>query len=362
MAIVESVVDLRGLHTKIVAGDGEACGQFYEYVFRRSSRIFRGLQNSEDLTDETALKATSRFGLFEPPEEVTAFDRAVNGWIRVIALNTKRDEFRRIGRHPRTVGLDEFVENTYQEPQQPEETSQNQSFLQDVLDQRAKKLLRPEYYSAVRLRMEGKKIPEIAGELGITEVNARVRLSRGRKRLVKEFIEPAGLVIAAKFGPYIRDAAYDGQIESVRFLGLHYVAPEVAEQYLQTKKADQELIENEGYLPASDVLSPSEYRILRKGQFEHLHHKIGGVLVIKPEEIVELKNLVVKIKPPKPRPPKPDYRRLTTFAETQHHYGILHHAARNGNLKAIKKGGFWWVEEQDVELFLKNRQSSTGSF
>ncbi len=102
----EGSVDLQSLQSRVIAGDQEASGEFYQYALGRVPKgLFRSLPDPEDFVQTIAIKATNRFHLFQlppttpqEPQEPNGFDRAINSWIYTIALNTRRDFFRKQAR------------------------------------------------------------------------------------------------------------------------------------------------------------------------------------------------------------------------------------------------------------------------
>lgn len=351
-------LDLRDIHRKIVEGDEDARGQFYQYVQARVPRsIFRGLTEAEDLVDITAIKASLRFHLFEPPEEPEVFDKAVHGWIYTIARNTRTDLFRQRFRHlnSREATANNLIGIPFEEDSRRSEITTS---LQEVLDQKARELLKPEFYSVVKLRMDGRTFPEIANELRLSEVNARQRLSRGRGRLVREFITPAGFKYVGQFGREVAEAARSGRLSSIAFLGMHYATEEAAQLYLQTRMEVDRTLLDEGYRLAREALTPKEYSALFRFQYRHLGFRKGGRLYVKPEDIDFLKNHSVRAKSPRLNPPQPGYQRLSDFAQTRREHGRLYNAIVSGNLPAIRQGHWIWTTREKVEEFIRNKATS----
>ena len=353
-------INLRTLHTRIIGGDAEATGQFYQYVFGRTPKIFSGIPESEDLADTTAIKAASRFHLFEPPEEVDVFDRAVNSWIYTIAINVKRDFFRRTNGKS-TVNLESVSEFADQSPAGTAENHRPLPLLQEVFDQKAKELLKPEYYTVVRLRMEGLSTPQIAQELGITEVNARQRLSRGRRILVRKIIEPAGFIQAIRFGLACAWATGKGRIDSVKFLGMYYITEEQGQHYIKTKADQQRQIEEQGLVPAGQVLTTNEMHVLSKPKSEAFRYKVGNVIHIKTEDIAAIKGMRIKAKPPKLHPPQPGLQRLAACTQSLKDYNFLLNAAKKHKFEAVLDGHWWWVNPKEAERFLSTKRRSDTS-
>lgn len=68
----------------------------------RLPRYARDLLDTEDLVQETVIRALKKIDSFEPRHE-----GALHAYLRQAILNRIRDEIRRVGRHPAAVPLDE---------------------------------------------------------------------------------------------------------------------------------------------------------------------------------------------------------------------------------------------------------------
>jgi len=217
------------------------------------------------------------------------------------------------------------------------------------LDKKAKDLLTPAVYEVVSLRLQDHELPAIAEALNLTGVTARQRLSRGRKVLVEQFIKPAGLEPAARFGNAIQQAAHKGNIESVKFLGMYYITEQIAQTYLQTRsmQVDISLLE-QGYLLAINALSSSEYENTRVKKLLLRHQ---NRLYVHPDQISQIQSIIDQALPFRVPPPEPGYLRLSSFAHSGSDYGILVRAARKGAFATIKQGHWWWSTQEAVDQF-----------
>ena len=141
---------------------------------------------AEDLVQECLLRAfRGRCGLQGPP----------GPWFRAILLNCLRDRFRRQGRSPRTVSVDEVdTFSLYQviatEDPLPYSDSLHLDFLGAFEEEDVQRVLArlPLLYRAplVLRYLEEMATKDVAAALGVPQGTALARLHRGRKLLERE--------------------------------------------------------------------------------------------------------------------------------------------------------------------------------
>ena len=166
---------------KIKAGDVQAfsviVSRYKDKVFSIVYRIINNREDAEDLTQEIFIKLFKSINGFKNESEFST-------WLYRIAYNTTLTELRR-----RKVSFFSVDEN-------PLILNENEPFDEIFLEegenriiylQKAMDLLLPNDLFIVSLYYtEGKSVQEIAGIVGQTESNVKVKLHRIRKKLAQE--------------------------------------------------------------------------------------------------------------------------------------------------------------------------------
>ena len=139
------------------------------------SRLYtNSLEDEEDLFQEIVLQLWRSYDSFKG-------DSKISTWMYRVALNTAITLFRKKKRQPQT---DELLDFHYKEAlEDDEEKHQQVSLLYKVI-----KMLPNVERAIVMMYLDDLPYRDIAENLGITEVNARVKMNRLKKTL-KELME-----------------------------------------------------------------------------------------------------------------------------------------------------------------------------
>ena len=139
------------------------------------SRLYTNtLEDEEDLFQEIVLQLWRSYDTFKG-------DSKISTWMYRVALNTAITLFRKKTKSPQTDELMDFHYRDYTE--NDDEKQQQISLLYKVV-----KLLPQVERAIVMMYLDDLPYREIAGNLGISEVNARVKMNRLKKTL-KELME-----------------------------------------------------------------------------------------------------------------------------------------------------------------------------
>lgn len=163
---------------RILAGETA----LYEVLVRRYQRMVASVaykmglrqEDLDDVVSEVLIKAYRNLGRYRP-------EHAFSTWLYRLTTNRVVDELRARRRAGRSEPLDENQADTRPAADRDVEASDRIQAVTWALH----KL--PEEYRAplVLLHMEGRKVSEIAGALGIPEGTVKTRLARGRERMRK---------------------------------------------------------------------------------------------------------------------------------------------------------------------------------
>ncbi len=139
------------------------------------SRLYtNSLEDEEDLFQEIVLQLWRSYDTFKGGSKIST-------WMYRVALNTAITLFRKKTRSPKTDELMDFHYNDYLEDD--EEKQQQISLLYKVI-----KMLPKVERAIVMMYLDDLPYRDISENLGISEVNARVKMNRLKKRL-KELME-----------------------------------------------------------------------------------------------------------------------------------------------------------------------------
>ena len=142
------------------------------------SRLYTNtLEDEQDLFQEIVLQLWKSYDSFSGNSKIST-------WMYRVALNTAITMFRKKNRSPKTS---DYCENSLEGIVQPTDDKQQQI---DLLYTLIKKLPKVER-AIVMMYMEDLPYKEIADNLGISEVNARVKMNRLKKTL-KEMMQQYG--------------------------------------------------------------------------------------------------------------------------------------------------------------------------
>ena len=140
------------------------------------SRLYTNtLEDEEDLFQEIVLQLWKSYDTFKG-------DSKISTWMYRVALNTAITLFRKKTRSPQTDELQDFHYKDYLEDDDAEKR-QKISLLYKVI-----KMLPNVERAIVMMYLDDVPYRDIAENLGITEVNARVKMNRLKKTL-KELME-----------------------------------------------------------------------------------------------------------------------------------------------------------------------------
>ena len=140
------------------------------------SRLYTNtLEDEEDLFQEIVLQLWKSYDTFKG-------DSKISTWMYRVALNTAITLFRKKSRSPQTDELQDFHYKDYLEDDDAEKR-QKISLLYKVI-----KMLPNVERAIVMMYLDDVPYRDIAENLGITEVNARVKMNRLKKTL-KELME-----------------------------------------------------------------------------------------------------------------------------------------------------------------------------
>ena len=139
------------------------------------SRLYtNSLEDEEDLFQEIVLQLWRSYDTFKGGSKIST-------WMHRVALNTAITLFRKKTRSPKTDELMDFHYNDYLEDD--EEKQQQITLLYKVI-----KMLPKVERAIVMMYLDDLPYRDISENLGISEVNARVKMNRLKKRL-KELME-----------------------------------------------------------------------------------------------------------------------------------------------------------------------------
>ncbi|WP_304344491.1 RNA polymerase sigma factor [Chryseobacterium koreense] len=139
------------------------------------SRLYtNSLEDEEDLFQEIVLQLWRSYDTFKGQSKIST-------WMYRVALNTAITLFRKKTKSPQTDELQEFHYKDFMEDD--EERQQQISTLYKVI-----KMLPNVERAIVTMYLDDLPYRDIAENLGITEVNARVKMNRLKKTL-KELME-----------------------------------------------------------------------------------------------------------------------------------------------------------------------------
>jgi len=139
------------------------------------SRLYTNtLEDEEDLFQEIVLQLWRSYDSFKG-------DSKISTWMYRVALNTAITLFRKKTKSPQTNELQDFHYKDYLE--EDDDKQQKISLLYKVV-----KMLPNVERAIVMMYLDDLPYRDIAGNLGITEVNARVKMNRLKKTL-KQLME-----------------------------------------------------------------------------------------------------------------------------------------------------------------------------
>lgn len=139
------------------------------------SRLYtNSIEDEEDLFQEIVLQLWRSYDSFKGQSKIST-------WMYRVALNTAITLFRKKSKSPKTDELKDFHHSDFVE--QDDEKQQQISLLYRVI-----KLLPKVERAIVMMYLDDQPYREIAETLGISEVNARVKMNRLKKTL-KELME-----------------------------------------------------------------------------------------------------------------------------------------------------------------------------
>lgn len=139
------------------------------------SRLYTNtLEDEEDLFQEIVLQLWKSFDTFKGQSKIST-------WMYRVALNTAITLFRKKTKSPKTDELQDFHHQGFEE--NDDEKQQKLSLLYKVI-----KMLPKVERAIVTMYLDDLPYREIAETLGISEVNARVKMNRLKKTL-KELME-----------------------------------------------------------------------------------------------------------------------------------------------------------------------------
>jgi len=142
------------------------------------SRLYtHSLEDQEDLFQEIVLQLWKSYDSFQGNSKIST-------WMYRVALNTAITLFRKKTRQPQTDELQDFHSSNFLEDS--DEKQQQISLLYKVI-----KLLPDVERAIVMMYLDDEPYKEIADTLGITEVNARVKMNRLKKTLKELMIKHA---------------------------------------------------------------------------------------------------------------------------------------------------------------------------
>ncbi len=142
------------------------------------SRLYtHSLEDQEDLFQEIVLQLWKSYDSFQGNSKIST-------WMYRVALNTAITLFRKKTKQPQTDELQDFHSKNFLEDS--DEKQQQISLLYKVI-----KLLPDVERAIVMMYLDDEPYKEIADTLGITEVNARVKMNRLKKTLKELMIKHA---------------------------------------------------------------------------------------------------------------------------------------------------------------------------
>lgn len=142
------------------------------------SRLYtNSLEDEQDLFQEIVLQLWKSYDSFQGNSKIST-------WMYRVALNTAITLFRKKTKQPPTDELQDFHSKNFLEDS--DEKQQQISLLYKVI-----KLLPDVERAIVMMYLDDEPYKEIADTLGITEVNARVKMNRLKKTLKQLMIKHA---------------------------------------------------------------------------------------------------------------------------------------------------------------------------
>jgi RNA polymerase sigma-70 factor (ECF subfamily) len=168
------------------SGDQEALDRLFarclpplrRWASGRLPRWTRDLMDTDDLVQETVIRAVKRIEAFEPRHE-----GALQAYLRQAVMNRIRDEVRRTARRPAPTGLDENAQDRGASPLDEAIGGEAVERYEAALAR-----LRPEEQEAIVARVEMEySYEEVAQALGKPSADAaRMAVSRALLRLAEE--------------------------------------------------------------------------------------------------------------------------------------------------------------------------------
>lgn len=195
--------------------------------------------------------------------------------------------------------------------------------------------------------VQGESYDEVAEELGINRRAAIGRVVNARPAIEKYILQPNGFVrIKGPEDDSLIKAIMQGRAVGVKILGIWYTTKEWENNYkAKARVVDPEMLED-GYVLLSENTTISEYSTLKGSRYGKLIKRQKGLIYIKREDLFAFRQTLEK-RQRRIDPPGPEYKLLADFANNWAEYARLRRAIQKGDLRAIKKGSWWFVTPKD---------------
>lgn len=158
---------------------------FYDELYRTGLRLTRSVEETEDLLQETYLKAYRHYERFEDGTNLRA-------WLFRILRNSHINSYRRQRSRPQEVDFSKLEEFWTTDPEGEAEPAAGEAIALNELDHEVRDALRAlphEYKMAVLLvDLQGFSYQEVAEILGVPVGTVMSRLYRGRKGLERSLL------------------------------------------------------------------------------------------------------------------------------------------------------------------------------
>jgi len=343
-----------------ISGHEGAISAVLGHLQPRFLRYFSNRLQSEtqDLTQSTLIEVAKALPNFDPVLGRGSPVQNLNRWGTRIAKNVLMRRFRQMYSEPKTNYL------TGNETAQGESSQDDLPEFLSVLRERFSDILTLQEFEVVNFRLRGDTNVEIATKLGKSESRVVSLVVHARKKIENQFFIPAGFKRAHRLlvnSSMNRSPLRKGHIKAFKFLGYWYTTDEDYQRYQSRKRVvDQELLK-QGYVIAYRHLAETDYTTLKRNtRFSHLIVVSRGITYIRPEHIAELRGRLKELDTRRFNSPGESYERISRFCTSRAELERLRKAARNGKLKAIRKGFWWFTTQEAVNEFL-NSQNHQGS-
>lgn len=298
---------------------------------------------ARDLAQDAIISTVRGIGRFTAPKD---FNQRFNNWVGKIAYTTWVRELRRKYRAIEVATVRDLPSESREEPE-PEQPNLNGLF-----KKRIEGVLTSGQYRIVELALEGKSSEEIATILGLSITTVRSVTSVSRRKIEKAILTPVGLKRAASYGGDTSSRASDGSLRSIRLLGVIYTNDEWVNKYDSRRQVGDEVLEIQGYLLLSEVVSATEYARFMSYPYKNNLVKKGNRLYVHPDVLSAFRES--KVSTVRFHEPNYNLTRVGSAAKSPAEQKRLNKAIKKGELKAEKIDGWWYAADEEINKVLSS--------